>query len=331
MSLIPPPYKYQDEKKEFFSLRIIDNDEELFNFMKILPKSFHEKAGIWRGLPESRYKLYNSLQRKNLFFKKLNSVEDVIRYIIDSSNKLTIWNKGLIPSYFSNNNIEHVSIYAKLSILQHFGSETPLLDWTRNPNVAMYFATQSLYKTTEEDLIDNYFSIYFINRNHPYFEFNTELGVELLISEKKTNEEINAYFNDDNYILKSIHDFPIQCVNDKGNKVVNHSTMSNYNITAQNGLFILNSDPYRPLEEAILNRIQKFSNEHHAVSILFENALLENQKHFICYDIHKKFIPKITSALNSKEINITKETMEPDFNRLKDDISFEKIIKILNK
>ena len=34
-----------------------------------------------------------------------------------------------------------------------------------------------------------------------------------------------------------------------------HYTMANYNITAQDGLFILNAYPFKPLEEAILDRI----------------------------------------------------------------------------
>src|SRR5665648_957508 len=101
MKEVIPSYKFQEEKRKFFTLEIIDTDEQFFNFMKALPKLFNEKQGVWRGLPESRYKLYNSLQRKNLNNKQLNSVEDVFDFIVLSTNELTDWNKQLIPKSVS--------------------------------------------------------------------------------------------------------------------------------------------------------------------------------------------------------------------------------------
>lgn len=344
MIKMPPQYSSQSEKEQFFTLKIIETEDQLFDFMSTLPKLYHNKLGFWRGLPESRYKLYNSLQRSNLEQRTINSVEDVCKYILESTNRLSEWNKNLIEKYFENLGIEKVSIYAKLSILQHFGCETPILDWTKNPNVALYFATLPPSKSQITQRIDNFFSIYFIRYKHPYFEFTSKTGVEFFTSKnikdiisrvkifKKiyfNKNEINGYFNNDKNILKDIMKFPIQRIDDWESKFVNQNTLSNYNIVAQEGLFILNADPYLSFEEAISKRCNVLANSKDVQVVDIKHAINCSKENLVCYDIHKKFIPVILNALKSEIINKTKETMEPDFNNLKHHINFEAVVKNL--
>ncbi len=341
-----PTYSNQDEKKRFFSLKIINSDNDFYEFMSSSFIKFHSGQGVWRGLPESRYKLYNSLQRKNLITKELNSAEDVYNYIISSTEELSSWNKRLVPKYFLNYGIKNVHVYAKLSILQHNGCETPLIDWTRNPYKALFFATvQKLGSTSEiikflkkrfhfplngkfkTDRIDNYFSIYFLNKEHPYYKLNSKTIYEVPILDKTfDNDNFWQYVNTGEYLHGEILTSPIQRIDDLPDDSINHYTKSNYNITAQSGLFVLNVDPFKPLEEAILDRIHSpIINRNEDDPI--DEWEKRNRDNLICFDIHKKFIPRILDALNSIEVNITEETMYPDFRKLKDEITFEKIAK----
>ena len=356
MNLMPPSYKNQEEKKKYFSMEIINTEDDLKRlFKEILPEKYNQK-GIWRGLPESRFKLYNTLQREDIPFKRLLSVDNVINSIKNSATYFDSWQGKIIPRYFRNYRIENISIFAKLSILRHYGVPSPLIDWTRDPRFALFFATQDQSEIANNE-IDEYFSIYYITTDHPYYKLDAKLGYREVLEEdddfrNEVNKRINFVFqhggdnilqqeakikaenellqialNDLKLTLSNIKKQNIQRIEDQQNDGILHYIRNNLNITAQSGLFIINTDPIRPLEDAIFSRINELAKQDNELDV--SCAMKRHKENFFCFDIHKRFTERIIRELNKQ--NIRKETMEPDLKKLKDDITFEMITAEINR
>jgi len=321
MSNISQTYKNHEEKKKYFSLKIIDDEnkfKELFEF--ILPQKY-KQGGIWRGLPESSYKLYSTFQRENLQIK--NPIKDAFGFVEQLERQFDIWDsKNIVQKFFNNFGIDKVPLYSKLSILRHYGVPSPLLDWTRNPNVAFHFSAKNIATNVVEGELRDYFSIYFIDKEHPFYKYNSKVGAELFESNTLKNiierykiykclfpsrKKVNSIFNSPEDIYKHIIEHPIQRISDEQGDYVNHLTLTNLNITAQDGLFILNMDPLLPLEEAIIDRTKQLAPN----SFIFEEAYKRHVQNFICFEIHKKFIPQICQSLKSDDVNIIENNIPP--------------------
>lgn len=338
-------FKYQEkqyytshaEKRQYFDLHVITSNSEFeYLFKELLPQKF--KKGIWRGTSESAYKLYNTFQRESICLEE--PLVDVLEFVKLLAQEFDVWDSRKITlKFFKNFGKERVTLFSKLSILRHYGVPSPLLDWTRNPNVALHFATNEIKvdKNIDIDPINSYFSIYFLDKEHPYYQYNSKVGTELYESNTlrniiqryrtfnrifATREEVNALFNSEKFVYDHLLANPIQRISDEQGDYVNHLTLTNLNITAQDGLFILNMHPLLSLEEAILDRARQMANKD---IYLFDHFYKNHIRNFTCIDIHKKFIPEICENLKSENVNVTGNNVLFDFSQLKQDLSFGKL------
>ena len=160
-----------DVKKNSFRAHdhfIIDtkNDFDLW-FNNIIAIKAEERTNfIFRGMKEAKHKLYTSGQRQWLE----NDMTEwagmtYLNFIYELVNHAR--NHPLLEKVFDVYNYSATQReFPILSILQHYGGPTPLMDWTYNINVALFFATENLSGGHGTNSIDNYFSIYFINKSH---------------------------------------------------------------------------------------------------------------------------------------------------------------------
>ncbi|UTJ05588.1 FRG domain-containing protein [Arcobacter roscoffensis] len=121
-----------------FVFHFSDNDdkEELRYALENLGKSNVEKNKLYfRGQAYSNWMLRPSIARtKNL----LNNENDLFHKIL-----------ALKPNDFKNDHTD----YERLITMQHYGLPTRLLDVTRNPLIALYFACNNLARAEEDGLV----------------------------------------------------------------------------------------------------------------------------------------------------------------------------------
>lgn len=116
-----------------FSLAGSGEKEELRELLDVMGR---EKTGAYyRGQASSMWELDSSLTREQKYIDK----EDQMYYDILSSK----------PDAF----VEDKTVYERLITMQHFGMPTRLMDITRNPLVAIFFACNNLERAKSDGMI----------------------------------------------------------------------------------------------------------------------------------------------------------------------------------
>lgn len=304
-----PEYANFDEKDQFFNSQLINSKSEFDLF-------YADKVGtkntIFRGVHEAKYKIFTSSQREwytNNYNLQGIKYTDYIQSIIDN-----IKSNNILKSYYKSLNIAQNDLLW-LSLLQHFSAPTPLLDFTHKLDIALFFALDNLQKNNSDKIIEDYFSIYYINR--------TECGVELVNiidmlkiglenGEKMLNEyrKMNPDINIDDSLLTDVDKYTkwkktdgtkdglhkIQCgfIDNplaysyflQMYKTKETLYWSNLNLIAQQGCFIMYTKDTEPLEEHFSNDTTYLPKIH-------------------CVNVHKplekyvkeKYIQKITESI----------------------------------
>lgn len=320
-------YETLYQKSLFFSQTNIDTKED---FDQIFEKYNGSQDILFRGLSEAKYRLYNSLQRHWItekLFDKEKTFETFLNELI--SNVKTI-HSGVLTKYFEYGAIDDENDVAILSYLQHYGCPTPLLDWTYSFTNALYFATESVRQSTTRWEIDDYFCIYFLEEKYlesaslseitylglkqnqdkfksEFFEKLKANGVkEKVINEIYTDEIIEQMFvamhgrgainfmSKVNRLLTS----PILYFSDvKKESKIKYGLNNNLNIVNQQGVFIWNSHPTKPLE--------------HIANAEYNKEDAEYNYHFSeCINIHKSLAEYVKNKIET--LGITEEFIYPD-------------------
>ena len=139
----------------------------------------HGKRGVlYRGLADSEYQLESSLYRR-LQSPKREISQDIFIRALDNLIKIAKREKH-------DRKDGHVlSDLELLSNLQHYGAATCLIDFTRNPLIALWFACQPHHKTENGETNPADGKIVAVNANHP-----GKFGIA------EGGEEIKKFFSD---------------------------------------------------------------------------------------------------------------------------------------
>jgi hypothetical protein len=236
------------------------NDLELW-FKKYVSEFKKERPVdyIFRGMSDAKFKLFTSAQRcwiqDNMNQWRENfTYFDFIKSLVNKAK-----NDHLIHRTFELYDYQHGEMdFPVLSLLQHYGAPTPLLDWSYNIKSAAFFAIDGVKRNLNAgNSVDNYMSVYSIHRKRQSKEllllsdFNG--GVYPSIdSFSGFGDESNPHSNA-TFLISDFEDNGRVAYPHHRLTVSNHrkpyTSLFNQNIIPQEGLLMYNPFSDRPVEQ----------------------------------------------------------------------------------
>lgn len=294
-------YNSLEEKMQFYNCTIINTEEDFNNIFKNIFDNQSEY--VFRSVNEAKFKLYSSAQRQwiwNNLFNEYPSYKDYINSFI-----IKVQNHQHIVSFFHSNHIP-LNDFVIFALLQHYSQPSPLVDFTYNPLLSLFFAFDNIKPGTTGNEIDNYVSLYRLKYTHPCFcsiqDVNVHGADTLSDALRNLNiplaqiETSKVLFDIQNLTYNEYADIGIMLVHGDKMGITNIQitalgftctyNITNPNLRNQEGLFMLNTTEDIPLEDMIRKK-------HRYVGPLID-----------CYDINKELEPYIrTTYLDPIGIN----------------------------
>jgi FRG domain len=316
--MILPFYSDFEQKNAFFksSAHYKDNkidDTQMFDrWYKDFTRPYqHPKAKFdffFRGMKEARHKLFNSAQREWLVnnvdkWGKTKNYLGFIKAMIKEAKQQKIFEKVLA---YHQINYDNEADFPILSILQHYGAPTPLMDWSYNLDVALYFATEEVNTAAAAENINGYFSIYVIKKT------SQSGGLKNIFEYSKRAFPNLGHFHNNKFSPNSRSNFVCYISDFEDNKQKAPTlktnipsqqnarqqrpltTYYNHNIIPQEGFFVFNPYPDKPLEECFSEGSRKTATE--SMGNL-------NLAPFMCYNIRKDLADYIRRKIKFQGIS----------------------------
>lgn len=285
-------FKDDGDKNNYVNLIKIDDMKTFSKYYSKILSDFSQYHGkyAYRGVNNASYRIYSSLQRSWRWNGLENLFKDHISYIKFQINK--IGSLSIVRDYLHRNNVHDYNV---LALIQHYGGDSNLVDFTIDPNIALFFAFDKVVPSNKEDSLSNYVSLYSIDVEHPILGGPKEVSevgsvnMQVYLKNstcKPTEDSVNGVLRnlsmpayDKAYDGKIVHygtNIYVPMFNYKSSNPI-----SNANLQAQSGIFFQSSSDDVPLEEL-------FKEQH---QFLIDRILT-------CYDINKKLIPEIKRRYN---------------------------------
>lgn len=247
---------------------------------------------VYRGINDASFKNYTSAQRR--LFLNNYSEADFVRLINGEIQSLRDNEKYC--NYLSEHKLGFDEWHA-LSYLQHYEGDTPCLDFTKDFNMALFFATDKVSCPNDDAYLSQYISIYYmyyplefdIYSMYGHGAQNADRGVAdyqgpYTIDYSEARELLRTMpFNDLFATLKD-KDYPYMAIDNEAwlidaphININEQHAITNNNIINQNGCFAVNFSIKKPYEHGKL----------------------------WCVDINKDIIPHIENILKTKGIDNT--------------------------
>lgn len=256
--------QYEDLEEKaghFLQSQTVSTPEELDAALNVSQGMVDNKTlhTVFRGVHEAKYKLYNSFQRMWFEYGFNESDRDPFQFVQDMIN-YCFNDEHVLFKYFKQLGVI-CNDWLILSFLQHYGGASPLLDFSKNYKVALYFLCKGLKPYYGKNETGHYASIYYYKYVDAGKKFKSVKNLAEEIVEKNPHiNKVEIWKNDLSFssLMKRppattpviIPVYPNRTNIKTPNKVIaTHFTAANINVTSQEGEFVCNMEVEKPLED----------------------------------------------------------------------------------